>query len=299
MGNSEDKKVYWHLPGFCYFFYLNQIIINNMKQHPELFRDNYAVGAVYGSFPGAIWNGGRAVIGITVKNDMERIIKTYNDFGVPVKFTFTNSMIEEKHLNDTYCNLIMQIADNGKNHVLVNRPILEDYLRKNYPNFKYISSTTKRLKSVEAIKEELNKDYELVVLDYDLNRNEEVLKELEPYADRIEILVDEICFPNCPKRLDHYKDEALRQLTFDRAAPYPCPNRKKKPVFEECKSRPSFIGNDIINQYIDRGYRNFKLVGRGLPIEMVIDSYVYYLAKEECASKVKNIILTTLEKLKA
>ena len=24
---DNDGKIYWHLPGFCYFFYLNQIII--------------------------------------------------------------------------------------------------------------------------------------------------------------------------------------------------------------------------------------------------------------------------------
>ena len=45
--------------------------------------------------------------------------------------------------------------------------------------------------------------------------------------------------------------------------------------------RPAFIGNDTIGEYIDRGYVNFKLVGRGLPPQMLIDSYVYYLAKEE------------------
>lgn len=297
MDKNTDNKVYWHLPGFCVFFYLNQVIINNMKIHPELFKDNYAVGAVYGSFPGAIWNGGRAVLGLTVKSDMEKIIKTYNDFDVPVKFTFTNSLIEEKHLQDTYCNLIMQVANNGKNHVLVNRPVLEEYLRANYPNFKYISSTTKRIKSVDAIIEELKKDYELVVLDYDLNKDEQVLKELEPYADRIEILVDEICYPNCPRRLEHYKDEALKQLTFDRTSPFPCPNRSTAPSFEEAKKRPGFIGNDIIGSYIERGYRNFKLVGRGLPMELVLDSYIYYLAKDECAKELRSIVVSTLEKL--
>ena len=41
------------------------------------------------------------------------------------------------------------------------------------------------------------------------------------------------------------------------------------------------MGNDTINDYIERGYVNFKLVGRGLPPMMLIDSYVYYLAREE------------------
>lgn len=293
-----SKTVYWHLPGFCINFYLNQVIINLMKTKPEKFREGYQIGSVYGTFPGAIWNGGRTVFGLSSKSDMKSIIDTYNRFGVPVRFTWTNSLIEEKHLNDTYCNLIMKLADNGKNQVLVNRPVLEEYLRQNYPNFEFISSTTKRITDVNKLKEELEKDYALVVLDYDLNKNEKVLSEFEPFADRIEILVDEVCFPNCPKRLNHYRDESLHQLEFERGTAYPCPNRTTKPSFAECMKRPSFIGKDAIQSYIDRGYVNFKLVGRGLPEDMVIDSYIYFLAKDEFAADIRKELTETVMKLR-
>ena len=45
--------------------------------------------------------------------------------------------------------------------------------------------------------------------------------------------------------------------------------------------RPSFISNEEIGSYIDRGYVNFKIVGRGLPMDFVKESYLYYLVKEE------------------
>ena len=73
---NKDNKVYWHLPGFCVYFYLNQVLIHMMKEHPECFRDGYSIGSVYGTFPGAIWNGGRAVFGVTSSGDMEKIIGT-------------------------------------------------------------------------------------------------------------------------------------------------------------------------------------------------------------------------------
>ena len=189
------KEVYWHLPGFCYFRLLNQMILNMMKDYPDKFRDGYKIGSAYGSFPGAIWNGGRAVFGITGKSDIESILKTYNSRGIPVRFTWTNSLLEEKHLQDTYCNLIMRLADNGMNQCLVNSPILEEYLRREYPGFKLLSSTTKRLLGLDDVLAELEKDYYLVVLDYDLNHNEKVISSIEPYADKIEILVNEICVP--------------------------------------------------------------------------------------------------------
>ena len=275
------KEVYWHLPGFCYFRLLNQMILNMMKDYPDKFRDGYKIGSAYGSFPGAIWNGGRTVFGITGKSDIEAVLKLYNSRGVPVRFTWTNALIEEKHTYDTYCNLIMKLADNGLNQVLVNTPVLEEYIRKEYPRFPLISSTTKRIVGVEGVLEELKKDYYLVVLDYDLNHNEEALKVLEPYADRLEILVNEVCFPNCPKRSEHYLQQSKLQLEYDINTGFPCPNNTRERKFEECTKRPSFISNEEIQNYIDRGYVNFKIVGRGMPLEFVKESYLYFLVKDE------------------
>ena len=275
------KEVYWHLPGFCYFRLLNQMILNMMKDYPDKFRDGYKIGSVYGTFPGAIWNGGRTVFGITGKSDIEAVLKLYNSRGVPVRFTWTNALIEERHTYDTYCNLIMKLADNGLNQVLVNTPVLEEYIRKEYPRFPLISSTTKRIVGVDGVLEELKKDYYLVVLDYDLNHNEEALKVLEPYASRLEILVNEVCFPNCPKRSEHYLQQSKLQLEYDINTGFPCPNNTRERKFEECTKRPSFISNEEIQNYIDRGYVNFKIVGRGMPLEFVKESYLYFLVKDE------------------
>ena len=294
-----SKYVYWHLPGFCVFKGLNTTVIDLMKEYPNCFHEGYRIGSVYGSFPGAIWNGGRTILGFTSKNDVQRIIKHYNSKNVPVRFTWTNSLIEEKHLTDTLCNLIMREADNGQNQVLVNTQILEDYLREKYPNFKFISSTTKRITDPEKLKEELDKDYFMVVLDYDLNHDENVLKSLEPVADRVEILVDEICFPGCPKRLAHYRDESQKQLEYEIAAPFECPNKQQTKSFSDCMARPAFISNTEIKSYIDRGFENFKLVGRGLPQSLVIDSYVYYLAKPDKQEFIKDQITKRLSQLQA
>ena len=296
---QENKKrtIWWHLPGFCYFFYLNQVIIRLMKDYPDKFMDGYKVGSVYGTFPGAIWNGGRAVFGMTGKGDMEKIISTYNKLDVPVRFTWTNSLLTEQHLNDTYCNLIMRIADNGKNQVLVNRPVLEEYLREKYPSFEYISSTTKRITDPQELRKELEKDYKLVVLDYDLNHDEMVLDSLKECADRVEILVDEICFPGCPRRKEHYADESRAQLEFDKGTVFDCPNQKKKPSFAECRKRPAFVSKEELPSYIEKGFCNFKLVGRGLPIEMVKESYLYFLVKDGQENFVRKRIDQTLAKL--
>lgn len=294
---ENNRVIYWHLPGLCYFRLLNQVLINLMNKYPESFRDGYKIGSVYGTFPGAIWNGGRMVFGITSKGDVEKIISAYNSKGVPVRFTWTNSLLEEKHLTDTYCNLLMKMADNGMNQVLVNREILEDYIRREYPGFKIISSTTKRMLSLETLEEEIEKDYFLVVLDYDLNHNEEVLSALQPHADKVEILVNEICYPGCKMRQEHYRNQSQAQLEFDPQLPFKCPNDSTPRAFTECMKRPAFISNEEIESYIERGYVNFKIVGRGLPIEFVKDSYLYFLVKDDKRDFIRNKLDSTLADL--
>lgn len=98
--------------------------------------ENIKIASVYGSFNNIIWNGGRVRTGKNVSiNEMNQMLRQLNDAGVAVRYTYTNSELEEKHLSDTLANLTMELANNGKNEVLVNSPILEKYLRKNYPNF--------------------------------------------------------------------------------------------------------------------------------------------------------------------
>ncbi|MBQ7774363.1 MAG: hypothetical protein IJ379_00425 [Lachnospiraceae bacterium] len=278
---EQTKEIYWHLPGLCYCRLLNHALFNLMQQYPDKFREGYKIGSVYGTIPGSIWNGGRSVFGISPRSDVEKIVKSYNDRGIPARFTWTNSLLEEKHVHDTYCNMIMQVADNGMNQVLVNRDCLEDYLRREYPNYKVISSTTKRMTDMAGLKAELEKDYYLVVLDYDLNHDEAVLTELQPYADKIEILVNEICYPNCPMRAAHYADESKAQLEYDILSKFQCPNKATPRVFEESMKRPAFISNEQIGDYIAKGYVNFKIVGRGLPQDFVKESYLYFLVKDE------------------
>jgi len=278
---AQTKEIYWHLPGLCYFRLLNHALLNMMQQYPDKFREGYKIGSVYGTIPGAIWNGGRSVFGISSRSDVEKIVKSYNDRGIPARFTWTNSLLEEKHVHDTYCNMIMQVADNGMNQVLVNRDCLESYLRREYPKYKVISSTTKRMTDLAGLEEELKKDYYLVVLDYDLNHDEKVLSQLQPYADKIEILVNEICYPNCPTRAEHYRDESKAQLEYDILSKFQCPNKATPRVFGECMKRPAFISNEQIGEYIEKGYVNFKIVGRGMPQEFVLESYLYFLVKDE------------------
>ena len=297
---DNNKTIYWHIPGIVYFGLINHVLLDTMQKFPSKFKPNYKIGSVYGTLPGAIWNGGRNIIeGFCNKPDVEQILKAYNQRGVPCRFTWTNVLLEEKHTYDTYCNMIMQVGNNGMNQVLVNRPVLEEYIRREYPKYKIISSTTKRILNTDTLLEELKKDYFLVVLDYDLNHNENVIEQILPAADRIEILVNETCSAGCPKRVEHYREISRYQLEFDTRIQFPCWDKTPdKRTFAGCQKKPSFMTNEDVDRYIEKGFRNFKIVGRGEGKEFLMDSYIYFLVKEDSRDFIRNHIMQTLMQLR-
>ena len=71
------------------------------------------------------------------------------------------------------------------NEGLVVSPILEEYIRENYKSFKVNSSTCKEIKDLNALNQELEKEYHLVVLDYNLNNKFEILKNIKKKEENV------------------------------------------------------------------------------------------------------------------
>ncbi|WP_324337781.1 hypothetical protein [Ruminococcus sp.] len=205
-------KARFHLPGIATHFKFNLIFATVLEQYPQYFRD-FEIASFYGAFPQSIWNGGRTQEGLCDKRFVKMVLKEFNDRGIPVRFTFTNPALEKKHLNDKFCNMVMSLADNGLNEAIVVSPILEEYIRKNFPNFKLTSSTCKRLDDGERLAAELEKDYSIVVVDYDLNNKFDILEKL-PHKEKCEFLVNSNCRPACPNRKQHYYNVGVQQINY-------------------------------------------------------------------------------------
>ena len=105
----------------------------------------------------------------------------------------------------------MDIADNGMNEAIVFSPLLEEHIRKHHPNMKITSSTCKQIRDLPTLESELEKDYSLVVLDYNYNNDFDTLAKI-PHKEKCEILVNAVCTPNCQRRGEHYRYIGKYQL---------------------------------------------------------------------------------------
>lgn len=276
----------FYLPDFCDPFNLNRIIVELWEKEPEKFYDGVEIKAVYGSFYGAIWNGGRLKPGISDRERIKSSLAYFNEKGIPCRFTWTNSLLEEKHLNDTYCNLIMNEGNNGLNEAIVNMKLLEDYIREAYPKYKIISSTTKCILDIDEFNEELKKDYKLVVLDYRNNNNYEFLEKIEDKG-RVEIVLNEICSPDCKVRKEHFDYHSKMQLNYETLNSYDweC-NDGSEGFYKSFKNR-SFVKLEDLQRLKEMGFKHFKIQGRyGNPAE-VLENYVYYMIKPEYRDEVR------------
>ncbi|HOV25473.1 MAG TPA: hypothetical protein PK566_03825 [Pseudobacteroides sp.] len=290
-------SINFHLPDIVENFNINILLYELLKTRPECFWPDIKIASVYGTFPTSMWNGGRTYGGVTSERRfIVEILNQYNIRGIPCRYTFSNPHIKEEHLDDSFCNMCLRLGHNGLNEVIVVSPVLEEYIRKNYPKYKIISSTCKQIEDIEGLKEELEKDYSLVVLDYNWNNCFDKLEKV-PYKERCELLINPCCVPNCKRRKQHYEHIGRYQMAI---AEYVKRGSRKPFQFEEfscdcitphfydtIKHRTHIKPQDIYEKYVPMGFENFKIEGRATHQSSVIESYVYYMVKPEYRDEIR------------
>ena len=300
-------KARFHLPDFAGHFKFNLVFAEFLKRYPEYFREGVEIASVYGVFPPSMWNGGRTQTGICNPEAVKGILKAFNDRGIPLRFTFTNPMLEKQHLADPFCNMVMKLADNGLNEAIVLSPLLEAYIREKYPRFKITSSTCKRITDAAQLCSEVEKDYHIVVIDYDLNHDFETLEKI-PDKKKCELLVNACCNPGCPTRSEHYRAIGTQQIIYaEHVRKYgdapldmekiqrehpdilrfdscPCAERN---LFEITGLKNHISPDEIWNTYIPMGFEQFKIEGRTAGTLNLIEHYMYYMIRPECKDQAR------------
>ena len=219
------------------------------------------------------------------------------EYGISARLTFSNSLLKEEHLSDKRCNALCALFNKGKekqNGVILHSDLLLDYLKVNYPNLYFVSSTTKVLTEFEALRREINREeFGYVVPDFRLNKALDKWKTLsEEQKDKVEFLCNECCWFGCRDRKICYEAVSRKNLGESGAEHYcSAPNAGEGYRFSKAMTNPGFIGlEDIRNVYLPMGFSNFKIEGRGLGSALVLEFLLYYMTKPEYQIHVREAI---------
>ena len=177
--------------------------------------------------------------------------------------------------------------------MIVHSELLLDYLRAAYPQFYFVSSTTKVLTGFPALRQELEREeFCFVVPDFRLNRAMGQLRALpQALKDKTEFLRNECCWFGCKDRKACY--EAVSRKNLGEDAPHRCtaPGAADGYRFSRAMENPGFLSvSDIRTVYLPMGFSNFKIEGRGLGSAMLLEFLLYYLTKPEHQLRVREEI---------
>ncbi|WP_176754439.1 hypothetical protein [Pseudobutyrivibrio sp. 49] len=290
----EILKCYYHLPGLFEFYELYKVFLPLFYNHREYFYDWCEIGSIYGAPDDCIWGGGRVGSG---DESPEAVASLMKKFDISSRLTFSNSLLKEEHLTDRKCNLLCKLFENNgtkKNGIIVYSDLLLNYIKNNYTNYYFVSSTTKVITDFEEFKNELNcKEYSFVVPDFRLNREFDSLNSLtQEQKDKVEFLCNECCWFNCYDRKNCYENVSRKSLG-EACEDHICvsPTASNGYRFSDAMNNPGFIGKeDILNIYMPSGFSNFKIEGRGLGSAVILEFLLYYMTKPEYQLKVREEI---------
>ena len=304
-------KIYYHLPGLFEFYDLYKAFLPLFREHREYFYDWCEIGSVYGAPSDCIWGGGRVGFGDAQPQKVAELMKEY---GISARLTFSNSLIREEHLDDKKCNTLCKIFEcdarsnageirknpnaneirTDQNGIIVHSDLLLNYIKSKYPNYYFVSSTTKVITDFEQFKAELDReDFRYVVPDFRLNKQFDKLNALtNEQKQKAEFLCNECCWFGCYDRKKCYENVSQKSLG-EKCEDHVCvsPTAQRGYRFSDAMKNPGFIGIEVIqNIYAPAGFRHFKIEGRSLGSALILEFLLYYMTKPEHQLKVREEI---------
>ena len=292
-------KIHYHLPGLFEFYDLYKAFLPLWREHREYFYDWCKIGSIYGAPSDCIWGGGRVGFGDAEPRKVAELMKEY---GISARLTFSNSLIREEHLANTQCNKLCKLFENNgasemravQNGIIVHSDLLLNYIKAKYPNYYFVSSTTKVITDFKQFKAELDREeFRYVVPDFRLNKQFDKLNTLtDAQKQKVEFLCNECCWFGCYNRKKCYENVSQKSLG-ENSEDHVCvsPTVQRGYRFSDAMKNPGFIGiEDIQNTYAPAGFQHFKIEGRSLGSALILEFLLYYMTKPEHQLKVREEI---------
>ena len=285
MKMQNKEKILFAIPDAVNLIVCNFGVLKALEEHPEWFYDDFEIDTAYGAPANCIWNGSKVFEEGCVRPAVFKGgYSVYKGFGVNYCLTFTNFMLEWKHIFDVYGNAMAAALNEVGGLVAISTETLEKHIRKNWPDLQVVWSTHTNYGRGYGLDTEIAKinqlsEKELVVAPYTFNNKFEVLEKFA-HPENVGFIVNDPCIDDCPYRIQHTAMSNLVNL-FQMDETY-CILVRERGIDPKAVEHKHKIKRENLQEYVARGFRHFILAGRGEQIQNAFGSYLEYLVLPDC-----------------
>lgn len=257
-----DARVSWKVPVLLNNDWVALRLAKALNPHlPRPFFD-----CVYGC-PPCVWAGGRPskVRRTLEESELRRYFEAYAAVGARCALTLSRPDAGEE-LKDPYCNMLLELLDEYGGQAIVVDERLARHIRSTHPDIKLVASNNRVFLdfnrgflglSEERYYRKLLELYDTVVVRSEALLEGGIAESLTDIANRVELIVNQLCIPNCPVAAWHIQAgaEVVKEQLAGGDASWPhCkyPDRTETIV----------VPRDRRNVLADMGFTDFKLQGR-------------------------------------
>ncbi len=201
--------------------------------------------------------------------DLEKL-KSYveysNEKGIEFNYVFNPTHMENIELTKTGFTKIKTFLKSlqaiGVNSITIALPTIMEICKEVCPNLKIKASTICQINSPTKAKHYADIGIERIVLDEDIYRNFDILKNIRKmYTGELEVIVNSFCLNDCPFKMFHYN---AISYSHKNSAQYPffSTNCHQLHMNAENFMKLNWIRPEDIHYYNDLGINYFKIQGR-------------------------------------
>lgn len=266
----------------------NKEYIDDLVKLNNKYKDSKVI-ETYGCLPFGTISSSR--VGSQLPDATIDTLKEYISYSLENGIDFNYIMNTTCHGNESHENLntmfheeIKLLIEAGVKNITASTPYLIQFLHTNYPEINIIASINMCASSVAQVLQLQEMGVGRVVLDRNINRNYKLLKDIRRTCDvDLELLTNSLCLPFCIMHQyhnnlnSHYKSGTDEKLI--KVYPYSecISSYVENPILMICSG---WIRPEDLKQYTDLGINKFKIDGRGIPKETILEVIEPYMQTE-------------------
>jgi len=221
-------------------------------------------------------------------NDLHDYVLKIKKLNVEFHYTFNSPWTNLKERNQEYkkqiLNDLKKITEIGVDTFIVANPYLISLIRQKFPEIKIIASINLQTTTAYKFKSLIEYGCNSVVLDRPVNRNIAFLEKIKSEAEKFSLLVNSTCLFDCPIQQYHSNENGyLSSENIDNVEDkeycinYCLPLIEKHP---ENILKSTWIRPEDIDKYEKIGVKNFKIQGRTLESDILLNLVKAYLDRK-------------------